>query len=173
MTSLALPLPSARFGATRPLAERAILALALLLMMLLAAAMLRQGLRGGGAFLPRTHTIWLVVHLAAVLPAVPLGAYLLWARKGDRLHRLLGRAWGLLMMATALSSFGLRASGHLGWIHLLALVTLIAVPRAVLLAVRGRIAEHRVAMLRVYLSLVVAGFFTFLPGRLLGAWLFG
>ena len=37
----------------------------------------------------------------------------------------------------------------------------------------GRIAAHRRVMTGVYIGLVSAGLFVFLPGRLLGSWLFG
>ncbi|MDF0752919.1 hypothetical protein NLU14_22090, partial [Marinobacter sp. 71-i] len=35
----------------------------------------------------------ILVHLATVLPAIPLGLWVLLARKGDATHRMLGRIW--------------------------------------------------------------------------------
>lgn len=140
--------------------------------LVLAAALHR--LAGGGMLLPRGHSFWLTVHLCAVIPALPLGAYVLARRKGDARHKALGRLWALLMIVTALSSFGLHGlTGRLSWIHLLSLVTLVTIPRGVIQAVRGDIPRHRRSMTLVYAGLVGAGLFTFLPGRLLGAWLFG
>lgn len=114
------------------------------------------------------------MHLLSVVPAVPLGAYVLIRRKGDRLHRLLGRIWALMMLVTALSTFGLRGlTGGFSWIHLLSLLVLVSIPRRVVAAILGNIAGHQRGMTMVYAGLVIASFFTFLPGRLLGIWMFG
>jgi uncharacterized membrane protein len=80
----------------------------------------------------------LLIHLATVLPALPLGAYLLLRRKGDRLHRWLGRTWAALMVTTAISTFWLTGpNGQLSFIHIFSLVTFISIPRAVLAIRRG------------------------------------
>jgi uncharacterized membrane protein len=117
---------------------------------------------------------WMIVHLSAIVPAVPIGAIMLWRRKGDRLHRLIGRVWAVLMAVAAVASFGLHGlMGHLGPIHILSVITLIALPRAIWQARHGRIAEHRRTMTILYASLLIAGCFTLLPTRLLGHFLFG
>ncbi|HWI85293.1 MAG TPA: DUF2306 domain-containing protein [Sphingomonas sp.] len=117
---------------------------------------------------------WMIVHLATILPAIPLGALMLIRRKGDQTHRLLGRLWAALMMIAALASFGVHnLMGHLGPIHILSVITLIAIPRAIWDARKGRIAQHRRTMTIVYASLVTAGYFTLIPTRLLGLFLFG
>jgi uncharacterized membrane protein len=78
------------------------------------------------------------------------------------------------MIAAALSSFGLRgANGQLSVIHLLSIVVLIAIPRAILQARRHQIQAHRRTVSLTYLGLAIAGLFTLLPGRLLGTWLLG
>lgn len=119
-------------------------------------------------------TIWLPLHLATAIPAIPLGAWVLLRRKGDWLHRLLGRIWAMLMLGAALTSFGLAGMfGRIGPIHILSLAVLIGVPRAVLAARRGRIRGHVRGMTIIYGSTVLAGLFAFLPGRMLGLWLFG
>lgn len=46
-------------------------------------------------------------------------------RRGDGLHRGLGVSWMLAMAVTALGSFWIQSQGHLSWIHLLSLLTLI------------------------------------------------
>ena len=157
---------------TTAIEKRLYLPAAAVLSALLIAALLHR-LTGGAGFPPIGRNVWLVIHLASVLPAVPLGAYVLVRRKGDRLHRLLGRFWALLMLATALSSFGLQGSGGLSPIHILSAVVLVSVPRAILQAVRGDIAGHRRGMTLTYAGLLIAGFFTFLPGRLMSDWLLG
>lgn len=117
---------------------------------------------------------WMIVHLSAILPAIPLGAAMLWRRKGDRLHRRLGRIWAALMVVAAVASFGLHGvMGHLGPIHILSVITLVGIPRAIWDARRGNIARHRRTMTIIYASLIVAGYFTLIPTRLLGHFLFG
>jgi uncharacterized membrane protein len=115
----------------------------------------------------------LLVHLGTVLPALPLGAYLLLRRKGDRWHRLLGRIWAVLMITTAVSSFWLQSTGSLSFIHLFSVLTLVSVPLAVMWIRQGRVDRHRRTMMNIYIGLIVAGLFAFTPGRLLNDWLVG
>jgi uncharacterized membrane protein len=146
-----------------------LLAAAVLLMLLLVAAF------GCHMNQPSVRlSPWMVIHLSAILPSIPLGAVMLWRRKGDRLHRLLGRIWAALMGIAAVASFGLHGlTGHVGPIHILSVITLVALPRAIWHARRGRIAEHRKTMTILYASLIAAGYFTLIPTRLLGHFLFG
>lgn len=122
---------------------------------------------------PEPMSAALIIHLATVLPALPLGAYVLLSRKGGRLHRLLGRIWAGMMIVTAISSFWLRSNGSLSPIHIFAVITLVSIPLAVLAARRGDLERHRRAMIGTYIGLVVAGGVAFLPGRLLNTWLGG
>jgi len=132
-----------------------------------------HGLASGAVARSSMRNAWLALHLVAVLPALPLGAYVLVRRKGDALHRALGKLWAALMLVAALSSFGLRGmTGSFSAIHLLSALVLVMVPRGVLLARSHRIAAHRRVMSLTYLGLALAGLFTLLPGRLLGGWLF-
>lgn len=114
----------------------------------------------------------LVIHLSTVLPALPLGAYILMQPKGVRSHRLLGRIWAALMVITAVSSFWLQEAGGLSFIHMFAVITLVSIPLAVFWIRRGNVQRHRRAMTNTYIGLVVAGLFAFAPGRLFGGWLF-
>lgn len=123
---------------------------------------------------PAGAQVALYVHLFTVIPAVPLGALVLWRDKGGRTHRLLGRIWGVLMMVTAVSSFWLQSlSGGLSFIHLFAVLTLVSIPLAVWNARRGNIRAHRNAMRGVYAGLISAGLLALVPGRTLGTWMFG
>jgi len=122
---------------------------------------------------PEPMSAALIIHLATVLPALPLGAYLLVRRKGDPLHRVLGRIWAAMMVVTAISSFWLRSNGSLSPIHIFSVMTLISIPVSIAAIRRGNIVRHRGAMTGMYIGLVVAGGFAFLPGRLLHSWLFG
>jgi uncharacterized membrane protein len=123
---------------------------------------------------PAGAEVALYIHLVTAIPAVPLGAFVLWGRKGGRMHRLLGRIWAALMMVTALSTFWLQSlSGGFSFIHLFALLTLVSIPLAVWNARRGNIRAHRNAMRGVYAGLLSAGLLALVPGRTLGTLLFG
>ncbi len=110
----------------------------------------------------------LITHITTAVGALITGGIALNLRKGTTLHRILGRIWVVLMVMTAMVSFGIRSNGHFSWVHLLSVVSLVGVIAAVSAAVRGRIASHRRGMMATYFSLVVTGAFTLLPGRRLG-----
>lgn len=114
------------------------------------------------------------VHLATVLPALPMGLWILLSRKGDATHKLLGRIWAMLMMVTALDSLLIRQiTGALGPIHIFSFITLVSIPYAIWQVRRGNIGAHRRAMTGPYIGLIVAGLFALMPGRLLGDLIFG
>ena len=123
---------------------------------------------------PRGAEIALFVHLGTAVPAVPLGAFVLWGRKGGSIHKLLGRVWAGLMMATAISTFWLQSlAGGFSFIHLFSVLTLVSIPLAIWNARRGNIRAHRNAMRGVYFGLIAAGLLAAAPGRYLGELLFG
>ena len=118
----------------------------------------------------------LATHLATVIPAIPLGAYVLLAKKGGARHKLLGKVWVSMMFVTAVSTLFIRNvnDGNFSWIHLFTLLTFIAIPQVILTARRGQLAAHRIHVRNFFLgALVVAGAFTFLPGRTMWQWAFG
>lgn len=116
--------------------------------------------------------IWL--HLATILAALALTPVMLLRPRGDRLHRRLGYVWVAAMAGTALVSFAIRNTNHggLSLIHILSAWTLIQVPLIVRTARTHQHARHRSAVRgMVFGALLIAGFFTFPFGRLLGTWL--
>jgi uncharacterized membrane protein len=121
----------------------------------------------------------IAIHAAAAIGAVVTGPVALWARKGrvqrPRLHRAFGYAWVTLMTITAISALFISGSAdlpHLGGyspIHLLVPVTLFGLFGSFVMLARGNIDAHRKIMQRLYIgACLVAGFFTLVPGRLLG-----
>lgn len=127
-----------------------------------------------------TYTQLAYLHLATVVPAFAIGAFQLFRRKGTPSHKLLGKVYMLLMLATAFITLampahvGPRILNHFGFIHIFSLLALINVPIAYVSARRGNIRAHRGAMLGLYLGgILIAGAFAFSPGRMLHAWLFG
>jgi uncharacterized membrane protein len=117
------------------------------------------------------------VHAALAFAAIALGAAQFALPKGVALHRALGWSFAVAMMGVAGGSLfihTIRTWGPWSPIHLLSLFTLIMTPLAVLAARRGRIQSHRSAMIWLYsLALVVTGFFTLWPGRIMHAVVFG
>ncbi len=109
------------------------------------------------------------VHLFAAVSAMLIGAFQLLRPKGTGSHRAIGWIWATLMMTVAVSSLWIPAFLHFGWIHLFTLLVLIMLPVALWRAQHGNIEGHRKAMRGLYFGgVVIAGIFTFLPGRLLG-----
>ncbi|WP_439598075.1 DUF2306 domain-containing protein [Falsiroseomonas sp.] len=114
------------------------------------------------------------LHAFAALGALLLGGVQLLAPKGRGRHRIMGWTWVVLMAVVALSSFWIATKGHLSWIHLISGWVVVLLPIAVLSARRGRIRAHHRAMASLYLGgLIIAGGFTLLPGRIMGAVVFG
>lgn len=112
------------------------------------------------------------IHVATVLPAALLGAFLLlWRGKGSPLHRMLGKLWMMLMVATAFSSFfihELNVWKGFSPIHILSVITIIGCYNAYRLARRGNIRAHRIAVTQTYVSgILIAGGFTLLPHRIM------
>ena len=109
------------------------------------------------------------IHTAMALAAILLTLAIFTARRGTVLHKSLGRIWVAAMALVALSSFWiteLRMLGPFGPIHLLSVYVLIQLFIAVQAARRGDIAKHQSAMKgMVFGGLILAGAFTFFPGR--------
>lgn len=116
------------------------------------------------------------VHLATLAVVLAVTPVMLWRKRGDGTHRLLGWIWASCMFVTALISFDLRMvnDGEFSLIHILSVITVIGVPVLVISARRRDFRRHR-GQVRGFVigALLVAGFFTFPFNRLLGSWLFG
>lgn len=111
----------------------------------------------------------ILFHTAAALAALALGALVFTRRKGTASHRLLGRTWVALMLATATSSFWIQSDGNYSWIHGLSVLVIVGLGGAVYCAVSGNITCHQRIMKGLFAGgLVIAGAFTLLPQRLLG-----
>lgn len=134
-----------------------------------------RGLLGYAPATPWAHDLALAVHLTTAIPAIPLGAYVLFRRKGGSRHRSLGRVWLALMSVTAVATVFIRNvnDGDFSWLHLFTLLTFIAVPRAILSARAGRIDAHKRQLLGFYIgALLLAGASAFAPGRTMWQWAF-
>jgi uncharacterized membrane protein len=99
----------------------------------------------------------IAVHLSAALASLALGPAILFLRKGTSIHKALGRAWALLMLVTAVSSFWILKNGQFSWIHILSVVVLANLACAVYFIRRGNVRAHMKFMVGNYLGLVAAG----------------
>lgn len=117
------------------------------------------------------------IHAFVALAAFLLGVVQLTAPKGTIPHRAVGWTWVVLMTVIAVSSFwihGFRIIGPFSPIHLLSIFTLVMLPLAIMHARRHNVSRHRNAMISIFTgALVIAGLFTFAPGRIMHAVLFG
>lgn len=144
-----------------------------LLSLVMLAVILVAIVRGMAEWAQIPGIVWL--HLATMLTALALTPMLLWRRRGDGRHRVLGYVWSGAMMATAIDSLFIRGkNGEFSVIHLLSAFVIVMVPVLVLSARSHRVARHRRTVRGLVIgALLVAGIFTFPFGRLLGRWLFG
>ena len=113
------------------------------------------------------------LHAFAAVAAFVLGIVQFAGPKGTLPHRAIGWIWVTLLAIIAITSFWiheLKVIGPFSPIHLLSILTLIALPRAVMHARQHRVHRHRNAMIAIYCgALLVAGAFTFVPGRIMHA----
>ncbi len=113
------------------------------------------------------------IHAFAAMATFALGIVQLVAPKGTLPHRTIGWIWVTLMALIALSSFfihKIKLIGPFSPIHLLSIFTLVMLPLAVARARRHDVQKHRRAMIGIFIgALVVAGAFTFVPGRIMYA----
>ena len=110
------------------------------------------------------------IHAVAATYSLFIGAFVLWRKKGTRLHRNLGKTWVAAMLIVAFTGFfihEIRLFGPFSPIHLFSVLVPISLFFNIRAARCGNIAAHRNGMKATYVGgMVFAGGFTFLPGRL-------
>lgn len=110
----------------------------------------------------------ILIHLGTAVASMLVGGAMFLMKKGTVQHQISGRVWVVLMAITALTSFAIQTRGHFTWIHVLSLVVLFMLVRAVL-AVRNRnIRLHQRLVTGTYAGLLIAGLFALAPWRRLG-----
>lgn len=156
--------------------QRVAIASASALLFAFAAYGLVRWLLGFAPPTPWVADIALATHLATVIPAIPLGAYVILVRKGGTRHKTFGTIWLSLMFVTAVSTLFIRNfnDGRLSWIHVFTLITFIAIPQAIVSARRGKIETHKIHLRNFFIgALIIAGVTSFAPGRTMWQWAFG
>ena len=114
-------------------------------------------------------------HLLTVLPALLIGTVVMLQRKGTAAHIMLGRAYMLLMLTTAILSFWVRGLNgeNLSPIHVLSAWSIVSVIVGWWAIRTGRRRLHQGFMIGLYAGVLIAGAFTLLPGRALGKFFWG
>lgn len=113
------------------------------------------------------------LHAFAAMSAFVLGLVQFAAPKGTLPHRTVGFIWLALMLTVAISSFWIheiRLFGPWSPIHLISIYVLIMVPVAIYYARNHNVRGHSRTVIGMFLGgLVIAGLFTFVPGRIMHA----
>tara|TARA_R110002050_G_scaffold917_3_gene6573 strand:- start:18809 stop:19192 length:384 start_codon:yes stop_codon:yes gene_type:complete len=116
----------------------------------------------------------LYLHLLSVVPCFFIGGILLFRKKGTKNHKKLGQIYMVLMLFTAAvtllmpAQVGPQIFNHFGWIHLFSFLTIYTVPTAFMAIRKGRVKAHQRKMILLYVgAILIAGAFTFMPGRYL------
>ena len=117
------------------------------------------------------------LHAIAAMIAIILGGIQLSMKKGGTLHRRLGWIWVSLMLIVSFSSFWIheiKLWGLFSPIHLLSIWTIISCAMAIYFVRTGKIKWHKYTMVSMYcFALILTGFFTLLPGRVMHQIVFG
>jgi len=114
------------------------------------------------------------IHLVTVVPCFFIGTLLLFIKKGTKIHKNLGGIYMILMLFTAIVTLfmparvGTSLFNHFGWIHSFSLLTIYTVPTAYIAIKKGNLKAHKRKMILLYFgAIIIAGGFTFAPGRFL------
>ena len=134
-----------------------------------------RGILGLTPDLPHLQNWAVAVHVATVVPCVPLGLYLLLAPKGTPMHKQLGKLWVALMVVTATSTLWIHGLGNFTWIHIFVPMTYRAAWMIVTSARARDFKKHRNEIIGLFLgALMIPGIFSFvIDGRLMNVLLLG
>ena len=123
----------------------------------------------------QTHPIPL--HAIAAILAIIVGGMQLYMNKGGATHKLLGYVWVGLMLIVSVSSFfihEIKLWNAYSPIHLLSAWTIFSLGLAIYYVRVSNIKRHKQVMIMIYgFALVLTGFFTFMPGRVMHQIVFG
>ncbi|MFN3262824.1 MAG: DUF2306 domain-containing protein [Pikeienuella sp.] len=124
-----------------------------------------------------TAPVEIQFHIVAALLGVVLGPFVLFRRRRDRLHKTLGYLWIGAMAVLAIGSFAIPShltEIGLGPLHAFAALTLWSLQAGLRAALARDFERHQAIFRSLYLNgLIIAGAFTFLPGRAINRMVFG
>lgn len=110
------------------------------------------------------------IHMVSAFLALFIGLFVFLRQKGTPLHIRLGKSWVGLMLLVSLTGLfihEIKTWGLFSPIHIFSIVVPISLALAIRHARNGRISDHKRAMVATFIGgNIIAGGFTFLPGRL-------
>jgi len=116
------------------------------------------------------------VHAGTAILALLLGPFVIWRKRRDMAHRIMGRIWIVTMIVVASTSWFISSFawiGPFGPVHIFAVMTYWSLYSSIRHLMAGRFAAHGAEMRSLYIyALGIAGAFTFLPGRTMHAMVF-
>lgn len=110
-------------------------------------------------------------HITCAVIALLAGPVVLIRKKGDRLHKLVGRVWVVSMYGLALTGIPMWLAHRSGGpLILFSAITLVSLTIALRAAFKGDIRTHLRFMIGSYIGLLTALVFSMLPGRVVANW---
>lgn len=118
----------------------------------------------------------IIIHTLCAFGALALGIAMWVRRKGTTSHKHMGRVFAVLMFVTAFSAIFIRHinDGKFSFIHLFVPLTFLGIFQAIYYVRKGDIKRHKNAVRGMFFgALLIPGFLSFLPGRLMWVTFFG
>ena len=118
----------------------------------------------------------IIIHTVCAFVALGFGVAMWMRRKGTSSHKHIGRIFALLMFVTAVSALFIRHinNGSFSFIHLFVPLTFLGIIQAIYYVRKGNIKRHKSAVRGLFFgALLIPGFLSFLPGRLMWVTFFG
>ncbi len=118
----------------------------------------------------------IIAHTFSAFGALGIGIVMWSRKKGTLSHKLMGRLFLVLMLATAVSAIFIRNlnDGNFSWIHLFVPLTFYASWEAVYHVRKGNIKKHMSSVRGLFFgALLIPGIIAFWPGRLMWHVVFG
>ncbi|MBV1775492.1 DUF2306 domain-containing protein [Burkholderiaceae bacterium DAT-1] len=109
-------------------------------------------------------------HIVCAIVSLVIGPIVLWRKKGDRMHKLLGRVWVAGMYGLSLTGIPMWLEHKSGPLIIFSIITLISLTLALRAAFKRDIRTHLRFMLGSYIGLLVALVFAMIPGRVVANW---
>ena len=118
----------------------------------------------------------IVIHTLFALVALGLGTAMFIRKKGTPSHKLIGKTFVLFMAVTAFSALFIKGlnGDQFSFIHLFVPLSFYAIWELFYYVRKGNIKKHEKAVKGLFFgALLIPGFLSFLPGRLMWRVFFG
>ena len=102
----------------------------------------------------------IIIHTVSILVAFFVSFFVFYNQKGTGLHKILGRIFGSSMLISAISSFFIRSNGNFSWIHILSILTIYWLGRAIWatrVKPKNWMYIHASNMSNAFIGIIIAG----------------